>query len=48
MEAALDNVVEGQNELLKYYDTVRGNRQLILKIFGVLITFVVFFTWFYA
>lgn len=43
MENTLVNMERGHSELLKYFDTVSSNRWLILKIFAVLIVFLVFF-----
>lgn len=37
------NVDAGQNELLKYFKTVSGNRSLIIKLFLVLIVFIFLF-----
>ena len=37
------NIEEGHNQILKYKNTVLSNRGLILKIFGVLFFFIIFF-----
>ncbi|KAH0795745.1 SNARE domain containing protein [Histomonas meleagridis] len=38
-EEALSNIREGQNQLVKYYEKIKGNKCLMLKIFAVLIVF---------
>ena len=43
VEMALDHVERGQSELITYLNRISGNRNLILKIFGVLFFFIVFF-----
>eukprot|EP00906_Rhabdomonas_costata_P003314 RCo005066 len=43
IETALTNVNRGQNELLRTLNRISGNRWLILKIFGVLFFFILFF-----
>eukprot|EP00667_Euglena_gracilis_P011731 EG_transcript_12005 len=43
VETALVNVERGQNELIRYLNRISGNRNLILKIFGVLFFFILFF-----
>jgi syntaxin 5 len=48
IEAAVENVSQGQAELLKYLETVSKNRALILKVFAILICSIVFFMWFKA
>lgn len=48
MDQALDNVDKGHHHLLTYYESISGNRWLILKIFAVLIAFLVFFMIFVA
>jgi syntaxin 5 len=48
MDATLINVESGHNELLKYFDRMSSNRWLIMKIFAVLIAFLVFFMVFIA
>lgn len=40
---ALHNLTEGQSELLRYFHNISSNRSLILKVFSILIFFVVFF-----
>uniref|UniRef100_A0A7S2JJE2 t-SNARE coiled-coil homology domain-containing protein n=1 Tax=Cyanoptyche gloeocystis TaxID=77922 RepID=A0A7S2JJE2_9EUKA len=42
------NVEQGQNQLLKYLNTVSSNRWLIIKVFFVLLVFLVFFVVFIA
>jgi syntaxin 5 len=37
------NVSEAHSELLKYFNSVTSNRWLMIKIFGVLITFFILF-----
>ena len=46
VEGASDNVGRGHSELLKYFNNISGNRGLILKVFAVIIFFVVFFALF--
>lgn len=48
MDQALDHMDRGQNELVKYYDSIAGGRWLIIKIFAVLLAFLVFFMVFVA
>jgi len=43
VEEASLNVESGHNELLKFYQSVTSNRWLMIKIFGVLIVFVIIF-----
>ena len=47
-DESLANVQAGHSELLKFYNSIRGNRALILKIFGVLLFFITFFIVFLA
>ena len=42
------NVDNAQTQLLKYMNSISSNRWLIMKIFGVLISFLVFFIVFIA
>ena len=42
------NMERGHQELLKYFDGISGNRMLILKVFAILIAFLVFFMIFVA
>ena len=42
------NVERGHQELLRYFDGISGNRMLILKVFAILILFLVFFMIFVA
>jgi len=37
------NVDDGYSQLVKYFEGLKTNRMLILKIFSVLIIFIVFF-----
>ncbi len=37
VEAAHENVVEGHSHLSTYYDIVKSNRSMIIKIFAILI-----------
>lgn len=48
VEAALDNVEQGQSHLLEHYKRISENRSLICKVFLILIFFVVFFVVFLA
>lgn len=48
VEETLVNVDQGHNELLKYMDGLSSNTWLILKIFGILIIFALFFVSFVA
>jgi syntaxin 5 len=48
MDESLTNVEGAQNQLLKYLDNISSNRWLILKIFMVLITFLLIFVVFVA
>lgn len=43
VEDALGNVQQGHNELVKYFNSVSSNRTLMMKIFGVLLAFFIFF-----
>jgi len=43
VEMALDNVQSGENHIMKVWERTSGNRGLILKIFGVLIVFIILF-----
>lgn len=43
IDTALTNVDKGQNELLRALHRISGNRGLVLKIFGVLFFFILFF-----
>jgi syntaxin 5 len=46
MEETLVNTDAGKDELLKYFKNMQGDRSLILKLFAVLIFFIVLFTYF--
>jgi len=48
IDHSLSNVKEGQSELLKYYNTISSNRTLILKVFGIVMVFILFFVAFLA
>jgi len=48
IEDSVENIQKGNDQLMKYYSTVSNNRMLILKVFGVLIAFIVFFILFLA
>jgi len=48
LEMTQQNIEMGHNELLKYFDNLSSNRALILKVFGILIAFMVFFMVFVA
>jgi len=48
MDDTLDNVNQGQDHLLKYFNHISSNRMLIIKVFLILIFFVVFFCVFLA
>lgn len=48
VEDALGNVDAGQAQLLRYLNTISSNRWLILKVFFVLMLFLVFFLVFVA
>jgi len=48
MDATLDNMDRGHQQLLKYYESISGGKWLIIKIFAVLLAFLVFFMVFVA
>jgi syntaxin 5 len=48
MDESLTNVEGAQTQLLKYLNSISSNRWLILKIFMVLITFLLIFVVFVA
>ena len=48
MDESLTNVQSGQNELLKYLNSISGNRWLIGKIFVVLLVFATLFMVFFV
>jgi len=48
LEDAISNMDDGQEQLLRYFHNISGNRCLILKVFAILIFFVVFFVVFLA
>lgn len=43
MDLAVDNVERAQTSLTKFLDGIKGNRALVIKTFGVLIAFGIFF-----
>lgn len=44
VEDTVGNMRQGQNQLMIYYNSIAGNRALILKVFGVLLAFLVLWT----
>lgn len=48
VDETLTNVEQGQEHLLKYFQHISSNRALILKVFAILIFFVIFFIVFLA
>ncbi len=48
IDDTLANVTSAQAQLLKYLNTISSNRWLVLKVFGVLLFFLVFFIMFIA
>lgn len=48
VDDTLSNVEQGQEHLLRYFQHISSNRWLIIKVFMILITFVVFFVVFIA
>jgi syntaxin 5 len=48
MDSALENMDMGHQQLLTYYDKISGSRWLILKVFAVLLAFLIFFMIFVA
>merc|ERR1719281_1186143 len=48
VDDTMTNVEQGQQHLLKYFHHISSNRALILKVFAILIFFVVFFVVFLA
>lgn len=48
VDDTLQNVTSAQAQLLKYLNTVSNNRWLVLKVFGVLMVFLLFFIMFLA
>lgn len=44
VEETVTNMDAGQNQLMIYYNSIAGNRALILKVFGVLLAFLVLWT----
>ncbi len=43
VDSASHHISQGQSELLKLLHSLRGNRGLILKMFAIILIFVVFF-----
>merc|ERR1719230_163077 len=43
VDDTLDNLNQGQDSLLKYFHQISSNRMLIIKVFLILIFFVIFF-----
>lgn len=48
VEDTLQNMEQGQEHLLKYFQHISSNRSMIIKVFAILIFFVVFFIVFLA
>jgi syntaxin 5 len=48
MDHALEHMDKGQQELFKYYDSIKGSKWLIIKVFAALLAFIVFFMIFVA
>ena len=46
VDDSLTHVQSGQSELLKYYNTISKDRQLIIKLFGVLFFIIILMTYF--
>lgn len=44
VEDTVTNMDAGQNQLMLYYNSIAGNRSLILKVFGILLAFLVLWT----
>ena len=44
VDDTVTNMQAGQNQLMLYYNSIAGNRALILKVFGVLLAFLVLWT----
>lgn len=47
VEQTQSNIERAQEELLKYYQSLSGNRTLIMKLFGVTAAFLVVFVMFF-
>ena len=47
VDLSLNNVTSAQNWLLKYKNSITGNRSLMIKSFLVLFVIIVLFMWFY-
>jgi len=48
IDTSIDNVDKGQKHLLQYFQSMSNNRWLIIKVFAILIAFIVFFILFLA
>lgn len=48
VDSSARNMNQGQSELLRYYNSISSNRTLILKVFGVVLFFILFFIIFLA
>jgi len=48
MDDALAHMESGHSELLKFYDNIKGGKWLIIKVFAVLLAFLIFFMIFVA
>jgi len=48
VEDAEANILEGERQLLSYWQSISSNRWLMLKIFAVLIVFFIVFVAFFA
>ena len=47
VDESLTSVQSGQNELLKYFNSVSKDRQLIIKLFATLFFLIMLMTWFF-
>lgn len=48
IEEVSSNVESAQNQLLRYWQSVSSNRWLMIKIFSILIVFILVFSIFFA
>lgn len=48
VEDTVSNMTSGQNELLRYFQSLSDNRILALKVFAILFSFIIFFLFFLA
>ena len=46
VQDTMTEVEKGQNELLKYYNTISKDRQFIIKLFGAVFFIIILMTWF--